>query len=124
MSQTTTLILLPQTTYNANTDNCATSYTVVGDKQPAASYYLGNKCLQTVTYLFENVTGNLVIDATLATSPSEKDWFKVFELAANSIANTNSNVSSYTNINGNFVYMRAKIVNFSTGIVSYVKVSY
>ena len=124
MSQTTTLILLPQTTFNANTANCATSYTVVGAEQPGASYYLGSGCLQTITYSLDNLTGNLVIDATLATSPVEKDWFKVYELSANANTGVNANATSYVNIDGNFTYMRAKIVDFSTGIASYVKLSY
>ena len=35
-----------------------------------------------------------------------------------------SNASLYTNIEGNFVYMRAKIEDFSYGIVNFVKLSY
>ena len=44
MSQTTTLILLPQTTYDGG--GTANVYTVVGNSQPAAAYYLGNRDLQ------------------------------------------------------------------------------
>ena len=44
MSQTTTLILLPQTSY-LNPGNGA-PYTVTGNSQPAAAYYLGNKDLR------------------------------------------------------------------------------
>lgn len=46
MSQTTTLILLPETTY-VNPGN-SSPYTVTGNSYPAAAYYLGNKDLQTV----------------------------------------------------------------------------
>lgn len=128
MSQATTLILLPQTAY-VNPGNGA-PYTVTGNSQPAAAYYLGNRDLQTVNISLTNCTGNIVIEASLATTPSTNDWFKVYELEANAAATPNSapqlasNASMYTNIEGNFVAMRAKIDNFSNGGVNYIKLSY
>ncbi len=128
MSQTTTLILLPQTAY-VNPGNGA-PYTVTGNSQPAAAYYLGNKDLQTVNINATQLTGNIVIEATLASSPGNTDWFKVYELVANASAPANSapqiasNASVYTNVEGNFVYLRAKIVDFNNGGVNFVKLSY
>lgn len=128
MSQATTLILLPQTSY-VNPGNGA-PYTVTGNSQPAAAYYLGNRDLQTVNIRLTNCTGNIVIEASLATTPSVNDWFKVYELEANAAATPNSapqlasNAALYTNIEGNFVAMRAKIDNFSNGGVNYIKLSY
>jgi hypothetical protein len=128
MSQSTTLILLPQTTYNGGGN--ANVYTVTGNSQPAAAYYLGNRDLQTVNINLTNVTGNIVIEASLATTPVTGDWFKVYELVADANAASNtapqiaSNASIYTNVEGNFVYMRAKIDNFAGGIVNFVKLSY
>ena len=117
MSQVTTLILLPQTVYQ-NPGNGA-PYTVVGDSQPAAAYYLGNRDLQTVNMSVSNFSGNIVLEATLAASPTDHDWFKVYESEESS-----SNVSAYTNIEGNFVYIRAKIEDFNQGAVNYIKLSY
>lgn len=128
MSQTTTLIMLPETSY-VNPGN-GQPYTVTGNTQPAAAYYLGNKDLQTVAIKLSQVTGNIVIEASLATQPSNSDWFKVYELVANNNAPANSapqiasNASIYTNVEGNFVYLRAKIVDFDNGVVNYVKLSY
>jgi hypothetical protein len=128
MSQGTTLILLPQTAY-ANPGNGA-PYTVVGNSRPAAAYYLGNRDLQTVNLSLSSCVGNIVIEATLATSPSDLDWFRVYELEANAFAPANtapqiaSNASIYTNVEGNFVYMRAKVEDFQNGGVNYVKLSY
>lgn len=128
MSQSTTLILLPQTTYQ-NPGNGA-PYTVIGSSQPAAAYYLGNRDLQTVNVNATNLSGNIVIEASLATTPTESDWFKVYELVANANAPSNSatqlasNASVYTNIEGNFVYMRAKIVDFNGGALNFAKLSY
>ena len=130
MSQTTTLILLPQTTWGGNYYPQITSYDVICVKRPAASYYLGNKDLQTVNINLAGVTGNIFIQATLATDPSEIDWFNVYELVADagSPANTQANINAYineaVNINGNFVWMRAEVKDFQAGVVQYVKLSY
>jgi hypothetical protein len=128
MSQTTTLILLSQTTYH-NPGNGA-PYTVTGNSQPAAAYYLGNQDLQTVNISLTNCTGNIVIEASLATDPTNDDWFDVYELVANANATPNSapqiasNARMYTNVEGNFVYLRAKVEDFQGGVVNAVKLTY
>jgi hypothetical protein len=105
-------------------------YTVTGNSQPAAAYYLGNRDLQTVQYNLTDCTGNIIIEASLASSPTNDDWFKVFALEANANAAANSepllasNARSYTNIEGNFVYIRAKVEDFEGGGVNFIKVSY
>ena len=127
-SQATTLILLPETTYH-NPGNGA-GYTVTGNTQPAAAYYLGNRDLQTVNLQLREVTGNIVIQASLATNPGDTDWFDVYKLVANANAPANtatqiaSNAATYTNIQGNFVYMRAQVQDFAFGVVQFVKLSY
>lgn len=122
MAQSTILTLLPQTTYD--NDGTAQPYDVTGNAVQGAAYYLGNQDLQTLSYNFSEVTGNLVIEAALANPPGDNDWFKIFETEANNAANLNANTSSYTNLSGNFVYLRAKIEDFANGVVQYVKVSY
>ena len=117
MSQQVTLILLPQTVY-LNPGNGA-PHTVTGNSQPAAAYYLGNRDLQTVNISLTNCSGNIVLEATLASDPTDEDWFRVYESEESA-----SNVSTYTNIEGNFVYMRAKIEDFNQGAVNYIKLSY
>ena len=128
MSQQVTLILLPQTAYH-NPGNGA-PYTVFGNSQPAAAYYLGNKDLQTVNISLTQCVGNIVLEATLATTPTENDWFRVYELEANAYASANtapqlaSNAKVYTNVEGNFVYMRATVEDFQNGVVNFIKLSY
>ena len=122
MSQSTILQLLPQTVYK--NEGTSKPYDVTGNAQPAAAYYLGNQDLQTLSFSFTEVTGNLVIEATLANPPADGDWFKVYEISANNQSNTNANLNSYTNISGNFVNMRAKIIDFNNGTVQFVKISY
>jgi hypothetical protein len=122
MAESSTLILLPQTIYNGG--GTANIYTVTGTKQPAAAFYLGNKDLQTISYSLTNVTGTIVIEATLVGEPVDEDWFKVFEIAANNDSNTNSTITSYENIHGNFVFMRARIRDFANGVVQFVRLTY
>jgi hypothetical protein len=128
MSQVTILELLPQTTYNGG--GTANVYTVTGNAQPAAAYYLGNQDLQTINIKLANCSANIVIEASLNSNTANAEWFKVYELVANANAATGSdtydasNASIYTNISGNFVYMRAKIEDFAGGVVNFVKLSY
>lgn len=128
MSQVTILELLPQTTYNGG--GTGNIYTVTGNAQPAAAYYLGNQDLQTVNIKLSNCSANIVLEASLNSNTANAEWFKVYELVANANAATGSevydasNASMYTNIEGNFVYLRAKIVDFAGGVVNFVKLSY
>jgi len=128
MSQVTILQLLPQTTYDGG--GTGNVYTVTGNSQPAAAYYLGNQDLQTVNIKLSGCSANIVIEASLNSNSSTAEWFTVYELVANANATTGStsfdasNASIYTNIVGNFVYIRAKIVDFAGGVVNFAKLSY
>jgi hypothetical protein len=77
MSQSTTLILLPQTAY-VNPGNGA-PYTVVGNAQPAAAYYLGNRDLQTVNLSVTNIIGNIVKETGMAKTAKFLDEIKQLE---------------------------------------------
>jgi hypothetical protein len=130
MSQATTLVLLPQTAHVLANG----TYDVVGNKVAAASYYISCKSLQTVNINVSSLTGNIIIQASLSTEPSANmvstDWFKVYEMEANTsisastAARDSANASMSVNIDGNFVWMRALVEDFSTGVVNWVKLSY
>tara|TARA_B110000977_G_scaffold197954_1_gene281732 strand:- start:887 stop:1258 length:372 start_codon:yes stop_codon:yes gene_type:complete len=123
MAQSTILQLLPQTVYKNDGSN--EKYDVAGNTVQAAGYYLGGQDLQTLSFSFTDVTGNLVIEASLANPPTaDTDWFKVYEISADNQANSNSTLNSFQNITGNFVNMRAKINDFGNGTVQFVKISY
>ena len=115
MAQSTTHLLFPQTSYS-------TQSLVRGIKRPAAAYYLGNADLQTVTWNITSVTGLITIQASLATNPVEStdnDWFTVYTLSCDNLTEL-----GFTNINGNFVWLRAKIAGWSQGIINNIKVTY
>lgn len=130
MAQTTTLVLLPETAWTNNNQGTANVYDVYGNQQPAASYYLASQSLQTINISCGNVTGNIAIEATLVSNPQDNDWFNTYTLVcnANATANTdpanNANAQLFTNIQGSYVWMRAVVYDFSSGVIDYVKMSY
>jgi hypothetical protein len=123
MSQSTTLILLPQTTYNPGGLNLPATPIVVGNTYPAASYYLSSQDMQTVSWSISNFKGTLTLQASLLDTPvTEDDWFTVMNVVYNDQAGTT--INSFNNIIGNYVHIRAKVNNFTQGTVNHIKVSY
>jgi len=116
MAQATTLILMPQVSYN---DQRVVGYMINGEKQQAASYYFGNKDLQTLTWTLIAFTGLVSVQATLAEDPTEDDWFTAYTIPGN-----NTTQTSYHNLQGNFVWLRVKVSGFQQGVVQFIKVSY
>ena len=119
MSQNTTLIMLPQTTYTAGPPP---NTTVTGSSVTGASYYQSSQDLQTVTWSVTNFKGTINVQASLVDTPTDNDWFTVLNVVYNDMAGTT--INSFENVTGNFLYLRANILNFSSGIVNNVKVSY
>lgn len=113
MSQSTTLILLPQTAFTG------TNNTITGTKFPAASYYLSKQNLQTVNWNVSTFTGIISVQGTLAETPTDSDWFTILN-----IVGSNTTQVSFSNVAGNFVWIRLIVTGFSTGTINYVKVSY
>ena len=119
MAQSTTLILLPQVSFNAPG---VVNGIYTGTRQPAASFYLGNKDLQTVSWNVTTVTGTVTLQASLLDEPSDLltgDWVNIATFAFN-----NTTTSSFQNINGNFVWLRARVTGFTQGVIQNFKVSY
>lgn len=120
MSQNTTIIMLPQTSY---TIGPPPNTNVTGNLVTGASYYLSSQDLQTVTWAITNFKGTLFVQASLLETPTtDNDWFTVFNVVYNNVSGTT--INSYTNITGNFLYLRAGISNFTSGTVEHIKVSY
>lgn len=113
MSQPVTLTLLGQT------PSTGQNSLIRSEKFPAAGFYLSKKDLQTFTWNFTSFVGTLTFQATLAEDPSETDWFIV-----HTITSTGSTQNSYVNVEGNFVWIRAVMNDFSSGVIQHIKVSY
>ena len=121
--KTTTLELLPTTTYGTPSGNYdGSSQDWSGDRQQAANYYGGFGGLQTIAYYLNQFQGRIKIEATLDSDPvTDAAWFKVNEFDSTSTTTTN-NFS--VNITGNFTWIRANVEDFDAGTITKLYMSY
>lgn len=121
--KTTTLELLPTTTYGTPSGNYdGSSQDWSGDRQQAANYYGGFGGLQTIAYYLNGFQGRIKVEATLDSDPTtDAAWFKVNEFDSTSTTTTN-NFS--VNITGNFTWIRANVEDFDAGTITKLYMSY
>jgi hypothetical protein len=121
--KTTTLQLLPTTTYGTPSGNYdGSSGDWSGENQQAANYYGGFGDLQTVAFFLNGFQGRIRVEASLETLPvADSEWFLVYNFDTTSEPTTN-NFS--VNINGNFTWMRANVEDFSQGTITKLMLSY
>jgi hypothetical protein len=121
--KTTTLQLLPTTTYGTPSGNYdGSSQDWSGDRQQAANYYGGFGGLQTIAYYLNGFQGRIKIEATLDSDPTtDAAWFKVDEFDSTTSTTTN-NFS--VNITGNFTWIRANVEDFDAGTITKLYMSY
>lgn len=121
--KTTTLQLLPTTTYGTPSGNYdGSSQDWPGVPQQAADYYGGFGNLQTLAFFLLNFRGRIRIEATLESDPtSDDDWFPVdtFDSTESTITDNFSR-----NITGNFTWMRARVEEFTAGTINKLTLSY
>jgi len=95
----------------------------VTDKAKGDGYYSQTDGVHTVAYhpgatLNDDSTIGLTMQGSLATTPTEDDWF---DIAGTSIDQTNldgSTLAFHANFTGNFVWVRAKVSGMTAGAVS------
>ena len=126
--KTTTLQLLPTTTYGTPSGNYdGSSLDWAGDEQKAANYYGGYGTLQTIAFYLLHFSGRIIIEATLDSTPTvDGDWFEVSRVD-NVVINNDplpltNNFSR--NITGNFTWLRARVELFDAGTITKVMLSY
>jgi hypothetical protein len=121
--KTTTLQLLPTTSYGTPSGNYdGSSQDFAGTPQQAANYYGGFGGLQTVAFFLNAFQGRIRVQATLSSVPStDQDWFEVYQLDATQTA---SSENFSTNITGNFTWLRARVEDFDAGTIEKVMLSY
>ena len=121
--KTTTLQLLPTTSYGTPSGNYdGSSQDFDGVRQQAANYYGGFGGLQTVAIFLNGFQGRIRIQASLDSDPTaDAQWFRVYDFDSTSSATTN-NFS--VNITGNITWIRANVVDFDAGTISKIMLSY
>ena len=94
------------------------SVTTVGDQYKGDGYYGRSDGLHTVQYTYTGFTGTIAIEATLAVTPEDSDWFTVF------FENIDQDTASkITNFTGNYVWIRAKII-YTDGTVNAITLNH
>lgn len=97
----------------------ATSLDTTGTAVPGDSYYGYTDGIHTVAVYGSNLTGRISIQGTLATTPTEEDWFDILLTGM-----PYKDYSAFTGVQGftfvaNLVYLRAKLDRTSLGITDY-----
>lgn len=106
-TMTATSVAIPSTSVSA----AGTSY-FISNKERGDGYYSSGDGFHTVTYKVQpSFSGTLTVQATLATSPTEADWFTVDGTTVNYVSTTSvlTTTTAYTNFTGNFVWVRATV---------------
>ena len=120
MMNLSNLVLLPVTTYGQPSGNYdGTSASFIGNAIPAAAYYRGQGQLQTIPVTTANVLATITVQASLNDNAQQAAWFDVGNVSSN-IGNTSNAITGVTTLNvpGNFVWLRARVDNFSAGTLS------
>lgn len=108
--------LLPQTTYgipSGNYDGSSTFF--IGNAIPAANYYGGQGSAQTAIIQATNFVGKITLQGTLNDWKQQALWFDI-----DSFGDLGNSTTDTTAINmvGNFVWIRAQVSGFTSGIIN------
>lgn len=116
MAQSTVYTLIPETVWPGPAGTLTDYY---GLQYQAAAYYLANRDLQTITWNFESTfIGIPKIQASLVSNPTSSDWFDVYDI------DLSTSKSGFTNLQGNFVWIRAAVLDWEQGTIHLVTMSY
>lgn len=99
---------------------------VTGDSFKGDGYYGRSDGFHTVQYAVQGFIGTIDIQATLALEPTDDDWFSVSSATHTSPSSSSSfgNGSFIYNFTGNYVYLRAKISNWTDGAVTKIQLNH
>jgi len=93
----------------------------VSDKTKGDGYYSQPEGLHTVAYQVNStMTGSIKMQGTLATTPTEDDWF---DITGSTFTADQSTLISTANFTGNFVWVRAKATSVTAGTISSVLIN-
>jgi hypothetical protein len=93
----------------------------VSDKAKGDGYYSQPDGVHTVAYQVNaTLTGSIKMQGTLATTPTEDDWF---DISGSTFTADQSTLISTANFTGNFVWVRAKATSVTTGTISSVLIN-
>jgi hypothetical protein len=103
----------------ANGNYDGSSSTFASNKYYGNGYYGYTDGLHTMQVQGTGFVGIIKAQASLATSPTESDWFDVMDTEYGDGTNPISTTAVY-NFTGNFVWVRFRVSNFSAGSINRV----
>lgn len=121
----TEIILSTQTHPGDSTLNIVTSEKFKGD-----GYYGRSDGLHTIQVSLNGFIGKIKIEACLNVNPNEEDWFTVILEDLSTVSNTtildyieNETSSKLYNCKGNFVFLRAKVYDWTDGTINNIRLN-
>jgi len=94
-----------------------TNTSITSANVPADSYYGFSDGLHTVAFKGDGFTGSFALEATLATSPTADDWFRIQLSGSNAVSFTTLTGTNAYTFTGNYVYIKALVFNATAGSV-------
>ena len=101
----------------------STEVTVTGEKYKGDGYYGRSDGFHTVQYTLTEFIGTVNIQATLATSPTDNDWFTVYTNTYSTVNDEGITASKVTNFTGNYVWIRA-VVTYTDGTINSIALNH
>ena len=90
----------------------------VSDKFKGDGYYSHPDGVHTVAYKVDTtLTGSIKMQGSLATTPTEDDWF---DISGTTFTTDQSTTISSANFTGNFVWVRAKATSITAGSITQI----
>ena len=103
-------------TSDGSTDTVIDHVGFVSDKQKGDGYYSQPDGVHTVAYkVAATLTGSIKMQGSLATTPTEDDYFDITGTTFTTDQSTNISTSNFT---GNFVWVRAKATSVTAGSIT------
>ena len=95
----------------------------VTDKAKGDGYYSQPDGVHTVAYhpgatINDDSTISLIMQGTLATTPTEDDWFDISDTEITDANIDGSTLAFHANFTGNFVWIRAKVSGMTAGAIT------
>ena len=88
------------------------------DKYKGDGYYGYTDGLHTVSYKLTGFVGVITVQASIAASPTDVDWFNLDNTVGDGTTPLTS--TGFLNFSGNFVWIRISITNFTAGTINRV----
>ena len=108
-------------TSDGSTDTTIDHVGFVSDKQKGDGYYSQPDGVHTVAYKVDTtLTGNIKMQGSLATTPTEDDWF---DISGTTFTTDQSTTISSANFTGNFVWVRSKASGITAGSITSIQLN-